>query len=91
MGMRVRPYIPQIANVIKYHLASKLAKVRQRAADLIVRIANVMKNANEEKYLGHLGRMLYEYLGEEYPEVLGKLMKKTNLLTLPSSPHPVIS
>jgi len=74
MGMRVRAFIPQIANVIKYHLASKLAKVRQRAADLIIRIAVVMKNTNEEKYLGHLGRILYEYLGEEYPEVLGSIL-----------------
>jgi splicing factor 3B subunit 1 len=74
MAMRIRPYIPQIAHVIKYHLASKLPKVRQRAADLISRIAVVMKNANEEKYLGHLGRILYEYLGEEYPEVLGSIL-----------------
>jgi len=33
-----------------------------------------MKSCNEEKYLGHLGRFLYEYLGEEYPEVLGSIL-----------------
>lgn len=74
MGKRARPYIPQIANVIRFHLSSKLPKVRQRAADLISRIAVVMKSCNEEKYLGHLGRFLYEYLGEEYPEVLGSIL-----------------
>ena len=29
---------------------------------------------NEEKLLGHLGVVLYEYLGEEYPEVLGSIL-----------------
>lgn len=74
MGKRARPFIPQIANVIRFHLGSKLPKVRQRAADLITRIAVVMKTCGEEKYLGHLGRFLYEYLGEEYPEVLGSIL-----------------
>lgn len=29
---------------------------------------------DEEKLLGHLGVVLYEYLGEEYPEVLGSIL-----------------
>ena len=29
------------------------------------------RTCDEEKLLGHLGVVLYEYLGEEYPEVLG--------------------
>lgn len=33
-----------------------------------------MKNANEETRLGRLGVMLYESLGEEYPEVLGSIL-----------------
>jgi len=33
-----------------------------------------MKNCNEEARLGRLGIMLYECLGEEYPEVLGSLL-----------------
>ena len=28
----------------------------------------------QEKLLGHLGVVLYEYLGEEYPEVLGSIL-----------------
>ena len=43
--------------------------MRQQAADLISRIAVVMKNCGEEALLNHLGLVLYEYLGEEYPEV----------------------
>ena len=38
-----------------------------QAADLISRIAPVMKKCDEEKLLAHLGVVLYENLGEEYP------------------------
>jgi len=74
MGLRVRPYLAQIAQVIKWRLTSKLSKVRQYAADLISRIAIVMKTCGDEKLLGYLGIVLYEYLGEEYPEVLGSIL-----------------
>lgn len=33
-----------------------------------------MQQCEEEKLLGHLGVVLYEYLGEEYPEVLGSIL-----------------
>merc|ERR1719440_2471828 len=49
-------------------------RVRQQAADLIARIAVVMKTCGEEQMMGHLGLFLYEYLGEEYPEVLGSIL-----------------
>lgn len=32
------------------------------------------QQCDEEKLLGHLGVVLYEYLGEEYPEVLGSIL-----------------
>merc|ERR1711963_1121809 len=59
---------------ILWRLNNKSAKVRQQAADLISRIAVVMKTCQEEKLMGHLGVVLYEYLGEEYPEVLGSIL-----------------
>ena len=34
----------------------------------------VLQQCDEEKLLGHLGVVLYEYLGEEYPEVLGSIL-----------------
>ena len=49
-------------------------QVRMQAADLIARIAVVMMTCEEDKLLGHLGIVLYEYLGEEYPEVLGSIL-----------------
>jgi len=40
----------------------------------ISKIAPVMSICQEEKLMGHLGVVLYEYLGEEYPEVLGSIL-----------------
>ncbi len=74
LGLRIRPYLPQICGTIKWRLNNKAAKVRMQAADLISRIAGVMKKCNEDGLLGHLGVVLYEYLGEEYPEVLGSIL-----------------
>ncbi|XP_047310537.1 splicing factor 3B subunit 1 [Impatiens glandulifera] len=74
LGMKVKPYLPQICGTIKWRLNNKSAKVRQQAADLISRIAVVMKQCQEEQLMGHLGVVLYEYLGEEYPEVLGSIL-----------------
>jgi hypothetical protein len=63
------------------------AKIRQQAADLIARIAVVMKACDEEKLLGHLGVVLYEYLGEEYPEVLGSILAALKVRLVHSIPH----
>eukprot|EP00439_Symbiodinium_sp_Y106_P061778 s213_g9.t1 len=94
----VKPYLPQIAGIIRWRLNTPSARVRQQAADLIARIAVVMKQCGEEnccfkngmksyhsrakgrkainmeQMMGHLGLFLYEYLGEEYPEVLGSIL-----------------
>jgi len=74
LGKRVKPYLPQICGTIKWRLNNKSAKVRMQAADLISRIAVVMKTCEEDQLMGHLGVVLYEYLGEEYPEVLGSIL-----------------
>ena len=65
LGKRSKPYLPQICGTIKWRLNNKSAEVRQQAADLIGKIANVMKTCEEEQLMGHLGVVLYEYLGEE--------------------------
>ncbi|KAI4342289.1 hypothetical protein MLD38_026929 [Melastoma candidum] len=74
LGQRGKPYLPQICSTIKWRLNNKSAKVRQQAADLISRIAIVMKQCQEEQLMGYLGVVLYEYLGEEYPEVMGSIL-----------------
>ena len=35
---------------------------------------NSVVHCLQEKLMGHLGVVLYEYLGEEYPEVLGSIL-----------------
>ncbi|KAH7616313.1 hypothetical protein Ndes2526B_g08409 [Nannochloris sp. 'desiccata'] len=74
LGQRSKPYLPQISGTIKWRLNNKSARVREQAADLVARTAGVMKQCDEEKLLAHLGVVLYENLGEEYPEVLGSIL-----------------
>lgn len=58
LGKRAKPYLPQICGTIKWRLNNKAAKIRQQAADLIARIAPVMKSCDEEQLLGHLGEWM---------------------------------
>lgn len=74
LGTRCKPYLPQIVSTILWRLNNKSATVRQQAADLISRIAMVMQQCGEDALMGKLGVVLYEYLGEEYPEVLGSIL-----------------
>ena len=74
LSKRTKPYLPQICGTILWRLNNKSAKVRQQASDLIAKIAAVMKTCQEEKLMSHLGQVLFEYLGEEYPEVLGSIL-----------------
>jgi len=74
LGERAAPYLPQISGTIKWRLNNKSARIREQAADLVSKIAPVMKKCDEEKLLAHLSIVLFENLGEEYPEVLGSIL-----------------
>ncbi len=75
LGERMKPYLPQLAGVLKWRLNNKTPKIRQHAALLIGQIAGVMvQQCDEEKLLGHLSVVLFEYLGEEYPDVLASIL-----------------
>ena len=50
LGKRVKPYLPQICGTILWRLNNKAAKVRQQAADLISRIAVVMRTCQEVRF-----------------------------------------
>jgi splicing factor 3B subunit 1 len=75
LGVRIKQFLPQIVSTILWRLNNKSAKIRQQSADLVAKISPVMKACGEEKLMGQLGVVLYEYLGEEYPEVLGSILK----------------
>lgn len=74
LGERAKSYLPQIVAVVLARLNNKNATVRQQAADLISRITFTMSKCDEDPQLVKLGQALYEYLGEEYPEVLGSIL-----------------
>jgi len=71
-GIRVKPYLTQIVSTILWRLNNKSAKVRQQAADLTTRLAVVIKQCGEDAHLSKLGVVLFEQLGEEYPDTLGR-------------------
>ena len=74
LGLRVKPYVGYICGTIQWRLNNRSAKIRQQACDLIVKIAPALKTCGEENLLCRLGVVLFEYLGEEYPEVLGSVV-----------------
>jgi splicing factor 3B subunit 1 len=74
LGVRLKPYLSQVSAVIRWRLNTPSAAVRQQAADLVAQLAPVMKACGEDQMMGHLGLFLYEYLGEEYPDVLGSII-----------------
>lgn len=74
LGGRARKYLPQIAGIIRWRLNNRSPAVRQQAAQLVARVAPVMKECGDTKMLGNLAQVLYEFLGEEYPEVLGAII-----------------
>jgi splicing factor 3B subunit 1 len=85
LGERCKPYLKQIAGTIKWRLNNKAASVRMQAADLIGRIAVVMKACGEEQLMGHLGVVLYEYLGS----ILGALRAIVNVIGMTKMTPPI--
>ena len=82
LGERAAPYLGQIVGTIKWRLNNKSARIREGAADLVSRIAGTLRRCDEEKLLGHLGIVLFENLGEEYPDVLGSILGALNAIVI---------
>jgi splicing factor 3B subunit 1 len=74
LGSRVKPYLPQIVSMILWRLTNKSAKVRMLAADLTTKVAPIIKQNDEDALLSKLGVVLFEQLGEEYPDALGSII-----------------
>ncbi|ETO19154.1 hypothetical protein RFI_18071 [Reticulomyxa filosa] len=74
LGIRCGPYLPQICGIIKFRLGHSNARVRQQAADVVARIAPVIRKCEKVGLLKHLGQFLFQLLGEEYPDVLGSML-----------------
>ncbi|KAJ9456807.1 U2 snRNP component prp10 [Diplonema papillatum] len=74
LGKRVRPHLASIGGAIKWRLNNQNPRVREQSADLIARICKIIHDCEEEALLGNLGTVLYENLGEQYPEALGSML-----------------
>ncbi|KAJ2723268.1 U2 snRNP component prp10 [Coemansia sp. Benny D115] len=74
LGIRAKPYLQQVTSALLWRLNNQNPQIRQQAADLVARIAPVMKTCGEDELMSRISIVLYEYLGEEYPEVLGSIL-----------------
>ena len=79
---RIKPYLPTICTAIQWRFTNKNPKVRQQSANLIVKLAYALKLNGEEALMNRLGLILDENLGEEYPEVLGSILKALKALVI---------
>lgn len=76
LGIRIKPHINSILSTVLYQLRNEAPEVRQQAALLIAGIAPVIKTCTigDSTILQKLILILYESLGEVYPEVLAALL-----------------
>lgn len=76
LNARLKPHLDSIISTILYRIKNKSPEIRQQAADLIPIIAPVIKQCSrgDDDMLMKLILILYESLGEAYPEVLGSLI-----------------
>ncbi|SCW02086.1 LAFE_0E13872g1_1 [Lachancea fermentati] len=81
LDTRMKPYLPPIVSTILLRLKNKEAIIRQHAADLCAIIIPVIRNCNELEMLNKLNIILYESLGEVYPEVLGSVIGAMGQIT----------
>ncbi|KAK5961341.1 U2 snRNP complex subunit HSH155 PWA37_001194 [Arxiozyma heterogenica] len=75
LDTRMKPFLAPIVSTILNQLKHKNQIIRQNAADLCNIIIPVIKNCEETDMLNKLSIILYESLGEVYPEVLGSIIK----------------
>ncbi|CUM62823.1 uncharacterized protein PRCAT00000381001 [Priceomyces carsonii] len=76
LGVKLKPHLNSIISTILYRLKNKLPEVRQQSSDLISIIAPTVRKCSEDNdtVLTTLILVLYELLGEVYPDVLGSII-----------------
>ncbi|CCD24017.1 U2 snRNP complex subunit HSH155 NDAI_0C03570 [Naumovozyma dairenensis CBS 421] len=74
LNTRMKPFLSAIISTILNLLKHKSQLARQIAADLCAILIPVIKNCNELEMLNKLNIILYESLGEIYPDVLGSII-----------------
>lgn len=93
LNTRMKPFLSPIISAILNQLKHKDRMVRQNAADLCNILIPVLKNCGEIEMINKLNIILYESLGEMYPEVLGSIIRVMssimNIMELDSLQPPV--
>lgn len=76
LGIRLKPHLNSILSTILYQIKNKTPEIRQQSALLLAAIALVVKLCTEgdNDILQKLILILYESLGEVYPDVLSAIL-----------------
>ncbi|KAM3165131.1 hypothetical protein ACU8KH_00893 [Lachancea thermotolerans] len=74
LDTRMKPYLAPIVSTVLQRLRHKSPIIRQHSADLCAMLASAVKHCGEEAMLNKLNIIMYESLGEVYPEVLGSMI-----------------
>lgn len=74
LKVRMQPFLGPIVSTILNNMRSKTPLIRESASDLCTIIIPTLKICNESSMLNKLSIVLYESLGEIYPEVLGSII-----------------
>jgi len=76
LGVRMKPHLNSIISSVLYRMKNKSPEVRQQSSDLISIIAPAIKSSfeHDDVLLQKLILILYESLGEVYPDVLGSII-----------------
>ncbi|SCU86538.1 LAFA_0E01464g1_1 [Lachancea sp. 'fantastica'] len=74
LDARMQPYLPPIVSTVLERLKHKSPVIRQHAADLCAMMVQAIYHCGELSMLNKLNIILYESLGEVYPEVLGAII-----------------
>ncbi|EDO16036.1 hypothetical protein Kpol_1067p8 [Vanderwaltozyma polyspora DSM 70294] len=82
LNTRMKPYLSPIVSTILNQLKHKAQYVRENAADLCSILVPVIKNCSEDQMLNKLNVILYESLGEVYPDVLGSIIGAIHQIVL---------
>lgn len=72
---RAKPYLKQIVSMVQWRLNNSRTRVREFAADLISKVAGVLQTCEEQDLMIHLSEVLFVFLGEEFPDVLGSILR----------------
>ncbi|PIA17878.1 U2 snRNP component prp10 [Coemansia reversa NRRL 1564] len=95
LGGRAAPYLQQIASALLWRLNNPSSAVRQQAAALVAHVAPVAHvcGGDGDDLLARIATVLFECLGEEFPDVLAALLSAlraiVDVIGLPAMQPPV--